>query len=280
MKNIIFTAISIWSGLLLIACSSTTQSQTVQNTPASIPADQKISPQLQAVPKKSRFEVSKQSCVDGVASGCIEFGYIMIDQKDYEMAKTAFSEAFRLGDKDGGQRGKYVVECLQNNAGSCDMLGYVFEEGLGGSRDYQAARAAYAKSIALGSPSSLSSLAWLYAKGLGGEKDEVQATKLYEAACNNPAVDRSVRMGACCNTALGYQKGSGVRQDFYKAKELYQKACDGGYATACTNLGFMYDYGKGVRQDIHKAKTLYGKGCDMGNQLGCKNYAILNSNGY
>lgn len=226
------------------------------------------------VKQENPFDIAKKSCLDGNAQGCIDFGYILIDEKDYKLAKTAFLKAFHLGDEEAGMRGQIYVECLEKNAKSCNLLGYYFQEGKGGSQDYKLARVAYQESIDLGNTDSLGSLAHLYYKGLGGEKSQVKATKLYEASCNAGTTD--VNYENCYNAGVAYQDGKGVRQDNFKAVKLYQKACNGGYADGCNNLGYMYSYGKGVRQDKSTAQMYYGKACDMGSDLGCENYAKNN----
>ena len=211
------------------------------------------------VKKEDPFEIAKQSCLAENAKGCIDFGWIMVEQKDYGLAKTAFGMAYDYGEKDGK---------------SCGMFAWYLEKGKGGSQDYKDARKYYQKAIDLRDTDSLGSLAHLYSKGLGGERSYFKATKLFEKSCNAGTTD--VNYENCYNAGYSYSKGEGVRQDNFKAVKLYRKACSGGYADACTNLGWMYDYGKGVRQNKSTAKKYYGKGCDMGHDLGCTNYAKLN----
>jgi len=232
-----------------------------------------VTPKVE-VKKENPFEVAKQSCLAKNAQGCIDFGWIMIDEKDYKLAKTAFNMAYNYGDKDGAMRGNYFVECIEKNAKSCHMLGYCLEKGIGGEQDYKLARVAYQQSIYLGDTDSLGGLAHLYSKGLGGEKNHFKATKLFEASCNVGTTD--VNYENCYNAGISYKKGEGVRQNNFKAVKLFRKACNGKYADACSNLGYMYSYGKGVRQDKSMAQMYYGKACDMGSDLGCENYAKNN----
>jgi TPR repeat protein len=248
------------------------QSQTVVS-PKKVITQPVVAPKVE-VKQESLFDIAKKSCLDGNAQGCIEFGYIMFNQDTYEGAKTAFSEAFRLGDKDGGMRGKYMVECMEKNAESCYLLGYVASKGKGGIQDYKLARVAYQKAIDLGYKYSLGGLAHLYANGLGGERNYFKATKLFEASCNAGTTD--VNYEDCYNTGRKYDRGEGVRQDKFKAVKLYRKACNGKVEVACNDLGYMYSYGKGIRQNKATAQIYYGKACDMGNDLGCENYAKNN----
>jgi len=265
----IATILTIISG-----CSGTTPQ--IADTPPVVETKEYQAPIVPTakVKQESPFEIAKKSCVDGNAQGCIDFGYIMVDDNDYESAKIVFRQALRLGDKDGGIRGIYTVECMEKDAKSCRLLGYSAAEGKGGSQNYKLARAAYQQSINLGSTDALGLLANLYAEGLGGEKSEVKATKLFEASCNAGTAD--VNYEDCYNTGIAYQYGKGVRQDNFKAVKLYRKACNGKIESACNNLGWMYDYGKGVRQDKSMAQMYYGKACDMGNDMGCSNYAKNN----
>jgi len=226
------------------------------------------------VKKEDPFEVAKQSCLAKNAQGCIDFGWIMVEQEDYDLAKTAFNLSYDYGDKDGGMRGSYYVECLEKNAKSCGMLGYYLEEGKGGSQDYKFARLAYQQAIDLEDTSSLGSLAHLYSKGLGGERSQFKATKLFEKSCNLSS--EKLKYENCFNAGNKYADGKGVRQDNFKAVKFYQKACIGGYAESCNSLGWMYKYGKGVRQSNSTAQMYYGKGCDLGSDLACENYAKNN----
>jgi TPR repeat protein len=259
--KIILNCISI--ALILSGCTSSTANSTSN-----------ISIPTKANSNQGNFETIKQSCLNGVSSSCIEFGYLLINNQNYQLAKTSFSEAFRLGDEDGGMRGKYYVECLENNAESCNMLGWYFENGKGGKQDYALARVAYEKSIELGS-SSLIALAILYAKGLGGEQNQVKAARLFDASCHSSTISNDLKIEACYNLGYHYQKGLGVRQDNFKAIELYKLSCSNSYDSACNNLGNMYYYGKGIRQDSSIAQMYYGKACDLGSDTGCENYAKM-----
>ena len=273
MNKILISAIAL---LMMSACSNTSEVKpkiVEKPQPTRQVAEPVVTPKVE-VKKEDPFEVAKKSCLAKNAQGCIDFGYIMIDEKDYKLAKTAFDMAFSYGDEDGGMRGEYFVECLEKNAESCHMLGYSFKEGMGGKQDYELARVAYKQAIDLGYTDSLGSLAHLYSKGLGGEKSQVKAIKLFEASCN--AGTTGVNYENCYNAGIQYDNGKGVRQNNFKAVKLFRKACNGKYAVACNNLGYMYDYGKGVRQDKSMAQMYYGKGCDMGNDLGCENYAKNN----
>ena len=274
MKNFLIS-ISIFA--IISGCSSSApkpvyQSQTVVS-PKKVIVQPVVAPKVE-VKQESPFDIAKKSCLADNAQGCIDFGYIMIEEKNYKLAKTVFIEAFHLGDKDGGMRGKYIVECMEKNAESCNMIGYYLKEGKGGIQDYKLARVAYQNAIDLGDKDSLGSLAHLYSNGLGGEKNHFKATKLYEKSCNAGTTD--VNYENCYNAGNRYSAGKGVRQDKFKAVELYRKACNGGYASACNSLGYMYDYGKGVRQSKSTAKSYYGKACDMGDDMGCSNYAKRN----
>jgi TPR repeat protein len=227
------------------------------------------------VKEETPFEIAKKSCLSKNAQGCIDFGWIMINKKDYTLAESAFSLAYDYGYKDKANRGFHFIGCTIDEKGkSCHSLGLYLEKGWGGNQDYILARKYYHQSIDLGSNKSLGSLAHLYAKGLGGEKSQVKATKLFKASCNAGATD--VNYENCYNAGVRYDNGKGVRQDKFKAVKLYQKACSGGYADGCGNLGWMYSYGKGVRQSKSTALMYYGKACDLGSDLGCTNYAKSN----
>jgi len=273
MNKILISTIAL---AIISGCSSTTEvkPQIVEKPQPTPQVVQPVATPKVEVKKEDPFKEARQGCLDDNSQSCISLGYMAVDKENYELAKAGFSRAFTLGDKKGGMRGKYYVECLEKDAESCHMLGYYAEEGKGGSQDYKLARVAYQQAIDLGDTDSLGSLAHLYSKGQGGERSQFKAIKLFEKSCNTGTT--AINYENCYNAGIAYQKGQGVRQDNFKAVKLYQKACNGGEASACNNLGWMYENGKGVRQSRLTAKTYYGKACDMGNDLGCENYAKRN----
>jgi TPR repeat protein len=240
-------------------------------TPKVVETKKQIEEPIVELKEESKFDIAKKSCLDGNEQGCIDFGYILMYEDYYELAKTAFSEAFRLGDKDGGMRGSYFVECLEKNTKSCHMLGYYSEEGKGGKQYYELARIAYQQSIDLGSTESLGSLAHLYSQGLGGEKDLFKATKFFVASCN--AGKKDINYENCYNAGNKYYFGKGVKQDYFKAFEYYKKSCNSVYANGCDAVGFAYYNGEGVKQSESMAKKYFGKACDGKVEEGCNRHS-------
>jgi len=271
MNKILISTIAL---AIISGCSSTTEVIKPQIVKKPQPTPQVVQPVATPkveVKKEDPFEVAKQSCLAKNAQGCIDFGWIMVEQKNYELAKTAFSMAYNYGNKTDATIGYSFIDCyLDKNPKGCRLLGINLED----KQDYKLARDAYQKAINLGDTDSLGSLAHLYDKGQGGERSYFKATKLFEKSCN--VSSEELKYENCYNAGTSYRKGEGVRQDNFKAVKLYQKACNGGYASACNSLGWMYENGKGVRQSRLTAKTYYGKACDMGNDLGCTNYAKSN----
>jgi hypothetical protein len=269
MNKILISTIAL---VMISGCGNTSEVKPqIVETPQGV--QPVVTPKAE-VKKVNPFEEARKWCLNGNSQACISLGYMAVNKEDYKLAKTAFNETYRLGNKDGGIRGYYYLECLEKNGKSCNMLGYMAEEGKGGKQDYKLARVAYQKAIDLGYTDALGSLAFLYAEGQGGERSDFKATKLFEKSCN--VGTRAVDYANCFNAGVAYQDGKGVRQDNFKALKLYQKACNNGHADSCGNLGYMYKYGKGVRQSNSTALMYVGKGCDLGSDLACENYAKSN----
>ena len=274
MNKILISTIAL---AIISGCSNTSEVKPqIVEKPQATPqmAQQPVVTTKVEVKKEDPFEVAKQSCLANNAQGCINFGYILIDDENYKLAKTAFSMAYDYGDKDGGMRGNYYVECLEKNAESCYMLGVMLAKGEGGKQDYKLARVAYQQAIDLGDTDSLGGLAHLYSKGLGGEKSQVKATKLFEASCN--AGTTGVNYENCYNAGNHYYFGQGVKQNYFKSVEYYKKSCNGVYAYGCDALGLAYYNGEGVKQSNSMAKKYFGKACDGKVEEGCNHYAKLN----
>jgi TPR repeat protein len=61
-------------------------------------------------------------------------------------------------------------------------LGFLYDHGLGVTKDYTQARQWYEKSAAAGNPMAIANLGLYYANGWGGPKDAAQARNLWEKA--------------------------------------------------------------------------------------------------
>lgn len=74
--------------------------------------------------------------------------------------------------------------CNKEDAKSCFLLAFIYEDGDNVVRDYAKAAQFYAKSCELDFAKACNNLAILYQNGFGVMKDFIQAAKFYQKACN------------------------------------------------------------------------------------------------
>jgi TPR repeat protein len=76
----------------------------------------------------------------------------------------------------------YQKAAAQGNAGAENMIGWLYQFGLGVPRDYAAAAFWYQKAATQGSPSGEDNIGNLYEKGLGIPKSTATAIQWYQKA--------------------------------------------------------------------------------------------------
>jgi uncharacterized protein len=96
--------------------------------------------------------------------------YVAYDRADYKTALRVWMDAATAGD----------AEAMTN-------VGEIYERGLGGTPNYDAAAIWYRKAADKGLSRALFNLGTLYEQGLGVEKDPMQALNLYRQAWGVPA---------------------------------------------------------------------------------------------
>jgi len=144
MHNFLTTLIAL--ALISITCEATqTPITSVEKCPKRIEIKEKSEPFVQA-PKeeKTSLEMANISCLDNNAQGCIDHGYLLIKQDNYDAAIVSFNKAFFLGFEDEGLRGKFYIKCLGKDPEGCYLFGYMAENGKGGEQNTTLAKEAYA----------------------------------------------------------------------------------------------------------------------------------------
>ncbi|MCR5256603.1 MAG: sel1 repeat family protein [Desulfovibrio sp.] len=124
-------------------------------------------------------------------------------------------------------RAWYEKAAAQRHAKSINMLGLIYEQGLGVRQDYAKARAWFEKGATLNSAESLAWLGVMHADGLGTPQDYVKARAFFEKASEQGSASARRYIGDM------FEQGLGVRQNRKTAKEWYGKACDGGDQDGC-----------------------------------------------
>jgi len=117
--------------------------------------------------------------------------------------------------------------CGQGDKGACTLLGLLYRDGRGVTRDMAKATQLLDKACSEGGATACYDLAVLYDAGHGVEKDPKRAVQLYEKACTG-----SHAIG-CRNLGVSYDLGQGVEIDTTRAREFFALACKLGDKTSC-----------------------------------------------
>lgn len=127
-------------------------------------------------------------------------------------------------------------------------LGYMFEQGLGGSVDVVQAAKWYELAAQNGEPIAQYRLGRLNQLGrIDGKPNDEVAELWYKAAMNSYAP---------AAVALGFLNDT-VKDDYQKAMAAYQIAANQGDTIGQFNLGLMYEEGKEMPVQYDKAESLY-----------------------
>jgi uncharacterized protein len=195
---------------------------------------------------------------------------------------SAMSPAFAFGRGDdmarqhryGDAEPLFHLACDGGISAACTDLGWMYENGLGASRNDAQAVKLYRKACDQGNMRACNNLGSMHENGKGVEADEAEAVSLYRKSC-----DGADALG-CKNLGGMYENGKGIGKDDTQAVAYYRKACDANFALGCTALGVEYANGRGVPRDYGQASTLFRKTCDLNDARGCHFLAGLYLNGY
>lgn len=126
-------------------------------------------------------------------------------------------------------------------------LGYSYEFGTNGVKDYKKAVYWYMKSAEQGHSWAQYAVGFAYEFGKGVCVDFVQAVAWYRKSANQGNAWSQNRLGDC------FFNGNGVEQDYREAVKWYEMAAQQNDVTACSNLEYCYRNGYGVIKDISTA---------------------------
>ena len=139
-----------------------------------------------------------------------------------------------------------------------------------------------------GNPDASNLLGQIYEQGLGIEADEQEAARLYRIGANQGHLDSITSLRALQNKAFGQEFsslmplakagnaeaqnrlgemlefGQGVERDKDAAYLWFQRAAEQGEVSAWHNLGRSYNFGTGVEQDYVTAEEWYRKAAERG----------------
>ena len=136
-------------------------------------------------------------------------------------------------------------------------LGWLFEKGLGVSRDDHQAALTYQQAAQQGQVGAQLRLGAMYETGRGVERSDEQAFYWYRKAGEqgDPEAENDV--------GLMYLTGKGTKQSDFDAAVWFSKAADRNNAKALKNLGDMYYVGRGVRRDEQEAFQRYRQAAEQ-----------------
>lgn len=170
----------------------------------------------------------------------------------------------------------YTDAAAKGNAGAMNNLGVMYSQGKGGlgQRD-DLAVVWYRKAAESGNAFAMNNLADMYKSGSGGlGTKEEKAVELYRKAAG---VGHAPAM---TNLGLMYQKGrGGLDKDGTAAVDWFQSAADRGDVFAMNNLGFAYEHGIGPGKELTVALLWYRKAAGLGNEQARQAVARLEGKG-
>lgn len=156
-------------------------------------------------------------------------------------------------------------------------LGFMYQHGRGGlSQNDEVAVSWYRKAAEAGDASGMRHLGFMYEHGLGGlPRDAAQAVSWYRNAAEGGDAT------GMCNLGFMYEHGrGGLSQNDDVAVSWYRKAAEAGDSLGMTNLGFMYEHGRGgLPKDLTQAVSWHRKAAEAGNALGMSNLGFMYENG-
>ncbi len=136
-------------------------------------------------------------------------------------------------------------------------LGYLFEQGIGGSQNMAQAQIWYSQAAHLNQPVAQYLLANLYQMGKLGKMPDYTQAKYWYAEAQNYYPRAAVALGFIYDTE---------DEDYAQAKSRYQLASEHDDIIGAFNLGLIYERGEGCDVDLEKAKTYYSQAAQKGHR--------------
>ena len=133
-----------------------------------------------------------------------------------------------------GSQGMEELERAAEQGGADEqlILGTLYDNGLGVTKNYQKALKWYQKSAEQGQADAQFSLGKMYEEGHGVKQNYTEAIMWYRKAAEQDSADAQFSLG------IMYVNGLGVTKDERKAEELIRKAAEKGHANAQHFLWF------------------------------------------
>jgi TPR repeat protein len=183
-------------------------------------------------------------CQHNTARGCFTLGMMLSGGKELPRdpigAARSFGHACDIGfasactslgnlvKTDGD--GVLLQPCRGGDGASCFMLGSIYSEGRGVTRDFAHSATLFQQSCAAGFTRGCGALGESYLVGEGVPRDMVKARQILENAC-----DAGYAPG-CFNVGILHRQGIETPKNEGLAAARFRQGCDLGYQTACKAL--------------------------------------------
>ncbi|WP_411819481.1 tetratricopeptide repeat protein [Hyphococcus formosus] len=203
-----------------------------------------------------------------VVTGFLPLTSIAADSEDLLAAKSAI----RAGDYG---EARAALEPL-DQAGDADaqhLLGYLYENGFGVTRDLQHAVNLYLRAARGGNAEAQFALGELAYEGEGIEQNAKTAAGWYLLAAKQDHALAKLRLGVL------YAEGNGVKRDRQKALSYFEDAAIAGEPIAQRNLAIAYLSGDGVAQNLGKAAEWFELAAAKGDAVANYNLGLLYQSG-
>jgi TPR repeat protein len=150
------------------------------------------------------------------------------------------------------------------------LVGRIYADGLGTSKNAQLAAQWYARGAELGDPEAMFAYGVMLASGQEGIKqDRVAAARYFEAAA------ATKHAPANYNLALLFLTGDGKPENPHRAFMHMRFAAEAGVVSAQYDLGTMYATGQGTEHNAFEAAKWIGKAAAAGHVEAQIDYAVI-----
>ena len=174
------------------------------------------------------------------------FASTLAELYSYSTEKCDYKKAFEYA----------TIAAEDEEEDGCFVLGELYFNGWGVTKDIQKALENYKMSAAYGNATAMNQIGIINMGSDDFEENPEQAFYWFNEAAKKGSDVGTFNLGCC------YENGFGVEEDVEKAAEWFKKSADLGYVDAMIKLG---DYYQGVLVDNNKAKMWYLKAAELGN---------------
>jgi hypothetical protein len=159
--------------------------------------------------------------------------------------------------------------CAAQVASACTLVGYLYLNGLGVTKDAPSALTYATKGCELGDDDGCIAAAEVHSRGLLGQVDHGKALPLLATACQRQSGRACVLLGDKYAGALGTDEDPAKAKEMYgRAFELLRADCPKS-GPSCYQLGVLLSLGKGRDADPAQAFAAYQDGCTAGSGDAC-----------